>query len=103
MIEGLHFDIKFDEMKEHLLEKAKYHQERMLWYVQRIDDLAEGGVETDHQVSGGNPIENLRNQGKKHEGRRDLFQFMADHLIEDEIYRLSESDLRTLEFIGRYF
>ena len=103
MIEGLHFDIEFGEMKEHLLKKARHHDERRTWYERRIHDLKEGGVETDHQVSGGNPLENLRNQATKHEGRSEFFQFLADHLIENETYRLSESDLRTLEFISRYF
>lgn len=103
MIEGLHFDIEFNEMKEHLLVKARYHDGRRVWYHRRIHDLKEGGVEAGNQVSGGDPIANLQSQAKKHEGRSEFFQFMADHLIEGETYRLSEGDLRTLEFVSRYF
>ena len=102
MIEGLHFDLEHDELKGHLEAKASYHIKKQAWYHDRIKDLKEGGVESDHQVSGGDPLQNLENQANKHGGRADFFQFLADHLI-SETYRLSESDLRTLEFIGRYF
>ena len=41
---------------------------------------------------------------KKHKQRRDFFGVIADHLVEDETYRLSEGDLTRLEIIGdRYF
>lgn len=103
MIEGLHFDLSHDELKDHLEHKASFHCDRQAWYQERVKDLRAGDTDLeDQQISGGNPIQNLENQIKKHGGRADLFQFLADHLV-NETYRLSESDLKELEFIGRYF
>ena len=87
MIEGLHFDVEFEEMREHLLKRVDYHNDLMIWYSTRGINLRVECNVSDRQ------------QGKQQEGRRDLFQFLADHLIKDETYRLSESYLRTLEFI----
>jgi hypothetical protein len=103
MIEGLYFDIEYDELKKHLEDKVFHHNSRTTWYQQRITDLKAGGVESDAQVSGGSPISNLENQAKSHKQRADLFAFMADHLIEGETYRLSENELIKVELISRYF
>ena len=102
MIEGLHFDLSADEMREHLIAKAKHHNERTTWYLSRVRDLRDGGVESDHQVSGGDPLKNLQTQADRHNHRADFFKFLADHIV-NETYRLSEGDLRTLEFIGGHY
>ena len=39
MIEGLKFDIEFDEMGDHLREKARHHDERRLFYEKQIRAL----------------------------------------------------------------
>ena len=102
MIEGLHFDLSSDEMREHLAAKAEYHIERSVWYLERVKDLQDGGVQSDHQVSGGDPLKNLQTQADRHSSRADFFQFLTDHTV-NETYRLSENDLRTLEFIGGHY
>jgi hypothetical protein len=102
MIEGLHFDLTYEELNTHLTVKASYHKGRALWYRARLKDLEDGGVVEDQQVSGGDPLRNLESQATKHDDRATFFDFLADHLIKDT-YRLSESDLRTLELIGRYY
>ena len=40
---------------------------------------------------------------KEHEDKYGYFMFMAEHLVPDETYRLSESDLSRLEIAARYF
>ena len=102
MIEGLHFDLSSDEMREHLATKAEHHTQRAVWYLERAKDLQDGGMQSDHQVSGGDPLKNLQAQAEKHTSRADFFKFLTDHII-GETYRLSESDLRTLEFIGGHY
>lgn len=102
MIEGLLFDIEFEEMLEHLRVKALHHEERRLFYEESAERLEEGKVEG-MDYSGGDPIKALRDKGQIHQNRSELFMFMADHLIEGETYRLSESDLMTLEFISRRY
>lgn len=102
MIEGLQFDIEFDEMLEHLFAKARHHLERREFYERQAKTLEDGKAEG-MDYSGGDPIKALRDKGQIHKYRSELFQFMADHLIEGETYRLSESDLMTLEFISRRY
>jgi len=100
MIEGLKFDIECEEMGDHLCEKARHHDERRLFYEKSAQRLEEGKAEG-MDYTGGDPIKALRDKGRTHRNRSEFFQFMADHLIEGETYRLSESDLLTLEFISR--
>jgi len=102
MIEGLQFDIEFDEMEKHLLDKALHHDERRLFYGKQAKMLEDGKAEG-MDYTGGDPVKALRDKGVVHQNRSELFQFMADHLIAGETYRLSESDLMTLEFISRRY
>lgn len=102
MIEGLLFDIKFEEMLEHLRAKARHHDERRVFYEKSAKTLEEGKAEG-VDYTGGDPIKALRDKGQIHQNRSELFQFMADHLVEGETYRLSESDLMALEFISRRY
>ncbi|KKK57206.1 hypothetical protein LCGC14_3056830 [marine sediment metagenome] len=102
MIEGLHFDIKFKEMKDHLEAKANHHFERKQFYFSQAQKLEEGNAEA-MNYSGGDPVKVLKDKGNNHYQRMGFFQFMADHLVEGVTYRLSENDLMTLEFISRYF
>lgn len=99
MIEGLHFDLEYDELQEHLIERAAYHTERADWYQERYDELKAGGVESDRAVSGGNPLSNMESNIEKHRQTTQYFDFMAEHLVKNETYRLDESDLRSIEVI----
>lgn len=105
MIEGLHFDLEHEELRNHLEERAEYHAERADWYQARYDELKAGGVESDAAISGGNPLSNIESNVEKHKKLVQLFGFMADHLVKTETYRLSENDLIRIEIIGskRYF
>lgn len=111
MIEGLHFDIEFDEMKEHLRAKARHHDDRRLFYEKQVKalggklagELSDGERPPHYTGTSGDPMDVLRNKAISHEGRSSFFQFMADHLVEGETYRLSEGDLMTLEFISRRY
>lgn len=102
MIEGLYFDIKFDEIRDHLRAKARHHDERRVFYESQANTLEEGKAEG-MDYTGGDPIKALRDKATIHTNRSELFQFMADHLILGETYRLSESDLMTLEFVSRRY
>ena len=100
MIEGLHFDVPYEELKEHLGFKARHHDERRVFYEKQVHVLDEGGAEA-ADFSGGDPIKALRSKASDHRSRSELFQFLTDHLIEGEVYRLSQTDLVTLELISR--
>jgi len=49
------------------------------------------------------PIRDLEHKIHEHENKAGFFLFMAEHLVMDEVYRLSESDLARLEIAARYF
>ena len=102
MIEGLQFDIEFDEIRDHLRERARHHDERRVWYERQAKPLEEGNAERmDYTVV--DPVKALKDKATNHIHRSELFQFMADHVVLGETYRLSDSDLMTLEFISRRF
>lgn len=110
MIEGLLFDIEFVEMKDHMQAKARHHDDRRIFYEKQVRALGgelngelPEGRSPQYSGQGNNPMEALRNKAISHEGRSTFFQFMADHLVEGETYRLSEGDLMTLEFISRRY
>ncbi len=99
MIEGLCFDVSAAEMREHLAAKVDHHKERAAFYADKADSLARGGAEA-AQFSGGDPVRALQDNEKKHKNRAEFFDFLRAHVIAGETYRLSESDLVTLEFIS---
>ena len=102
MIEGLHFDVEYKEMKQHLEVKANHHFGRKQFYFSQAEKLEAGDAEA-MDYTGGDPVKALKDKGKIHYSKMEFFQFMADHLIKGETYRLSESDLLTIEFISRRY
>ena len=99
MIEGLKFDVSYQEMQVHLEAKEAHHRERAAFYADKAAALEKGGAEA-AQFSGGDPVRALRDSQTKHVHRADLFDFLRRHLIAGETYRLTEADLVVLEFIS---
>jgi hypothetical protein len=61
--------------------------------------------EAHHRESEGqsnDPVAALWKAYRAHDGKAQLFKFLAEHVIEKEVYRLSEVDLMRVEIIDRY-
>lgn len=99
MIEGIRIELTTQELKDHLLARVKYHQEKGQWYADRAQELKDHGSEGKSM----DPASALRQSANTHADREAFFTFLAQHLIPEEIYRLSESDFSRLEFAARFF
>ena len=99
MIEGLFIELASSELKQHLAERAKYHKDRSKWYAEQIATLR-AGLQASNISN--NPIDSLERSAKRHKERFAYFTFMAEHLIPDETYRLSENDLNRIELVDAY-
>lgn len=103
MIEGLKFDISADEMKDHFEERMGYHVARKDWYLGQVSNLEKGLAEP-QQYTQGDPVKNLKDSAEGHLKKAAFFQFLFEHIIEDETYRLEQDELVKLEFIpGRVY
>ena len=101
MIDGIKIQLKSEELKQHLLDKVKYHQNKNSFYEDQVNALKSGGIKSEAVTN--DPVSSLEQSAKKHKGKAEYFQFLADHLVADEIYQLSENDLTKLEIISYYF
>lgn len=100
MIEGLKIDVPSGELIDHLKERARFHDDKRVFYGRQADALIEGGV---HAGGASNdPTASLQASARTHAMRADFFQFLADHAIADEVYRLTENDMTRIELIGQH-
>ena len=102
MIEGIKLDFTSDQLKAHVGERIVFHSQKEKWYQQQVLALRSGGVRPDSGVSN-DPVTSLERSMSDHAQKAGLFQVIADHIVSNEVYRLSESDLSRLEFISRYY
>jgi len=100
VINGLHFDITSQELAEHLQIRLLHHQERSAFYRQQAATLESGGAEA-AKYTNGDPVRSLRTKEDEHIRKSQLFDFMVRHVVKNETYRLSESDLISIEFVSR--
>lgn len=98
MIEGLRFDVSASEMHNHLYEREKHHLDRVKFYKEQVSTLERGSAEG-MNYSGGDPVRALKDKAAEHLRKASLCRFLLSHVVKDETYRLSESDLSKLEFI----
>lgn len=96
MINGFQVEISSIEMREHLAKRASHHRDRARWYDEQKAQFAD--APTAQMTS--DPVAGLKEAGKRHEGKSAWFAFMADHVPENESYRLTDHDLERLELVG---
>jgi hypothetical protein len=102
MIEGIHVDVDSKELNNLILERAAVHKGKALAYNKQVKDLEASGIGEDANLSG-DPVSGLKGKVKDHERKAAYFQFLADHIVPNETYRLSMSDLSNIELLSRWF
>jgi hypothetical protein len=102
MIEGLKIEIPTRELREHIEARAQYHRDKAEWYAGQVSNLRAGGLAEQRHMSN-DPVSSLERSEQDHREKCAFFSFLAEHLIPDETYRLTEADLSRLEFISRYY
>lgn len=107
MIAGLQVDVKSAELKKILEERLDYHVEKAKTYTTAATNLRKSmkDIEEDMsvgKVSSGNPAANLEQQAKTHTDSSHYYKFMLEHVIQDDVYRLGQDDLRRLGVSAQY-
>lgn len=100
-VEGLKITIGSEELKEHILERAKYHRDRAEFYDKQGASLEQGGLSS--SLTSNDPVGSLKKSSEQHREKSAYYSFMAGHIIPNEEYILSEGDLSRLELASRYF
>lgn len=103
MIEGIKIDVTTKEMHDHIIKRAHVHSDKAARYERDVTALRNAGVEDEPRATSVDPIRQLDHKVREHRDKAAFFFFMAEHLVEGEIYRLSESDLSRLEIAAMYF
>lgn len=107
MIEGLQIDIKGSELKTMLENRLKYHKDKakaLLGNLEKLTDIEktmDAEAEAIGKFSNASPRSSLESTIKKHKDQSIYYKFMVDHVVVDETYRLSETDLYKLGIQGR--
>lgn len=97
MIQGLHFDVQSEELKDIISRQITKHVAKAKEYAGQLERLS--GLET----SGGSmdPKKDLEGHRTHHENSVKTLTFLRDHVVPNETYRLSESDLATIGLVSR--
>ena len=116
MIEGIKLSMTSTELKQLCEKRVTYHLGRAEWYQQKLAELepalkeaaqdaaddsfdqlkyGNSGSRTDR----GDPVERFKNGVAHHRDRATVFRFMAEHVITNETYVLTEGDLQKLEVL----
>lgn len=101
MIDGLKISVSSTELKTHIEGRAKYHAQRAEFYSDQAGNLKSGGLQL--EAASNDPVGSLERSAKDHGEKAAFFSFLAEHIIPDERYILSENDLARIEIFSRYF
>jgi hypothetical protein len=82
MINGLQVDVKSVELKGIIKSRIEYHTDKAQTYEKQAGKLKEG-------------------KAREHKDKAIHFQFLLDHVILDDVYRLGPSDLQLLGIASR--
>lgn len=101
MIEGLQVDVKSDELGKILQGRVDYHSSKAKAYEEQSTKLRATmkNIEEDMEVgkvSNGDPAQSMDQKAREHKDKAVHFQFMIDHVIQNDVYRLSQQDLSLL-------
>ena len=107
MIEGLKVDVRSGEIVDHLDERIRYHRSRVESNEQQLAKSAVTGDEADEEDGAmpfpgpvPSPRFRIEQRLRGHQERVAALTFLREHVVKDEIYRLSEEDLTALEIVS---
>lgn len=99
IISGIQIDVPADELKRLLLGRLEYHQEKVKAYEKQMTQLVEMerslADEADRigKTSNASPKESVQQAITKHKDKSIYYRFVAEHVVANAVYRLSENDL----------
>jgi hypothetical protein len=103
VIEGFRIDVTAEEVVRHLDERIRHHNDRAKEFEARAQRVGNDSRvdDEDEQLALCWPgyVHDLERRAARHR-RRELFLIFArDHVVASDIYRLTEKDLRALEWM----
>jgi hypothetical protein len=106
MVEGFRIEITAEEVIRHLDTRIQHHHDRAVECeakVRRLETLDEETTDGDEDDAlpdcWPGRAEELAQRAARHRRREVCLIFFRDHITPGEIYRLSDDDLRTLEWV----
>ena len=108
MIQGLQVDVKSDELKAIIEERFKHHTDRSEVYAKKAEELKKSiaGLEEDlavSKVSNGSAADGLEGKSREHKDKATYYKFLLDHVIQNDVYRLGQEDLKRLGISTHYY
>lgn len=91
MIEGVKFDLKSEEVKEIFMKKSEACLKMALHYEKNAEVLEANNAENE-SMSNSTP-KDIKTKAKHQREMAENYKFWADHVIPNEIYRVTRSDL----------
>jgi len=107
MINGLQVDVKSAELKSIIKSGIEYHTDKAQAYEKQAVNLrktiANIEEDTSHgKVSNGADVsQSMDSKSREHKDKAIHFQFLLDHVILDDVYRLGPADLQLLGIAQR--
>jgi hypothetical protein len=111
MIEGIKLQLSTEEIRKTVQERIEYHQRKADWAKTEAKRLQPDQDDLDDEAesigkytnSTNNPVVSLKQTAKHHRDRATYFRFIEAHLVPNEIYVLTEEDLRRLEVLSNRY
>lgn len=103
MIEGFRVDVTAEDLITHLDARVTHHHERAHdcdAKLRQLEALEPGPNEEEvFDMCASTRLHGLERMAARHRSREVFLMFARNHIVASEIYRLSEDDLRLLEWL----
>jgi hypothetical protein len=105
MIDGFRLDVTAEELAAHLDTRIQHHRERTqeceskLRHLQTLAPMPHEDEEEPFEMCASSRARGIERMALRHRSRETFLTFARNHIVGTEIYRLSEEDLRLLEWL----
>lgn len=106
MIDGFRVEVTSDEIVRHLEQRIRHHRDiaaECMAKAKRLESLesSEEAEDEDDELGMMWPgyQDELQRRAARHRSREAMLTFFRDRVVTNEIYRLAERDLRSLEWL----
>lgn len=106
MINGIIMDVKGEELIERISVRVAHHQERAKEcgaQLRKLRGRRQPTLDKDGETTfdGAMPHDKqtLARKTRQHRERAEALMFLAKHLVRDEVYRVTETDLRAADLL----
>lgn len=109
MINGLQVDVKSAELKSIIKGRVDYHTDKAEAYEKQAVKLRATIANIEEDVShgkvshGSDVSQSMDVKARDHKDKAVHFQFLLDHVIQDDVYRLGPADLQLLGIAQRSY